>query len=121
MSKRNFMIAVALGLAGAGWYAFRPELLFIDRIVNEKFPGTSSQGSFEKDSMPITKGHFKSLAHETKGTASIEQLDEGKRPLRLTDFETSNGPDVRVYLTAAEVAKNSDAITQAGEQGRPEL
>jgi nitric oxide reductase large subunit len=32
----------------------------------------------------------------------------------LTEFETSNGPDVHVYLTAAEVEKGSDAIKQAG-------
>ena len=37
--------------------------------------------------MAITKGSFKSLAHETKGLASIYQLADGKRTLRLTEFE----------------------------------
>jgi hypothetical protein len=64
--------------------------------------------------MSITKGTFKSLAHETKGSAVIYQLADGKRTLRLTEFETSNGPDVHVYLTAAEVEKGSDAIKEAG-------
>jgi hypothetical protein len=41
----------------------------------------------------VTKGNFKGLAHETKGTASIYQLADGTRTLRLTEFETSNGPD----------------------------
>jgi hypothetical protein len=70
--------------------------------------------SIEKGPMAITKGNFKGLAHETKGVASIYQLPDGKRTLRLTEFEASNGPDVHVYLTAAEVAKGSDAIKEAG-------
>ena len=59
--------------------------------------------------MAVTKGNFRGLAHETKGLASIYQLADGKQTLRLTEFETSNGPDVHVYLTAAEVDKDSDA------------
>ena len=40
------------------------------------------------------------MAHETQGTASVHRLGDGSRVLRLTDFATSNGPDVRVYLIA---------------------
>ena len=50
--------------------------------------------SIEMEPMAVTKGNFKGLAHETKGLASIYQLADGKRTLRLTEFETSNGPDV---------------------------
>ena len=32
----------------------------------------------------------------------------------LTDFETSNGPDVHVYLVAADDALDSAAVTRAG-------
>ena len=60
------------------------------------------------------KGNFKSLAHETKGLATIYKLADGKQTLRLTEFETSNGPDVHVYLTGAEVEKGSDAVKAAG-------
>jgi hypothetical protein len=60
------------------------------------------------------EGNFTGLAHETKGLASIYQLADGKRTLRLTGFETSNGPDVHVYLTAAEVEKGNDAIKETG-------
>jgi hypothetical protein len=31
--------------------------------------------------MVITRGRFKSLAHETRGTAAIYQLSDGKRTL----------------------------------------
>ena len=64
--------------------------------------------------MIVTKGNFKGLAHETKGMASIYQLADGRRTLRLTEFETSNGPDVHVYLIAAAVEKGNDAVKAAG-------
>jgi hypothetical protein len=114
MSKRNIIIGAALVALAIGWYAFRPELLFIDKTVSEEFPGGAAMASIEKGPMAITKGTFKSLAHETKGTASIYQLGDGKRTLRLTEFETSNGPDVHVYLTAAEVEKGSDPMKETG-------
>jgi len=114
MNKRNIIIAAGIVALAIGWYAFRPELLFIDNTVSEEFPGGAAMASIEKGPMAITKGNFKSLAHETKGLASIYQLADGKRTLRLTGFETSNGPDVHVYLTAAEVEKGSDAIEHAG-------
>ena len=70
--------------------------------------------SVEKGPMAITRGNFKGLAHETKGMAAVYQLADGKRTLRLTEFETSNGPDVHVYLAAAEVEKGNDAVKEAG-------
>ncbi len=111
MSKRNIIIgAVTIALA-IGWYAFRPELLFVSKQVNEQFP---TSGQVTAGPMTLAKGSFKSLANETKGLATIYQLADGKQTLRLTEFETSNGPDVHVYLTAAEVEKGSDALKAAG-------
>ncbi|HEU5463205.1 MAG TPA: DM13 domain-containing protein [Candidatus Binatia bacterium] len=114
MSKRNILLAAGAVALAVGWYAFRPELLFIDKMVNEEFPGGAAIASIERGPVAVTRGSFKSLAHETRGTASIYQLPDGKRTLRLTEFETSNGPDVHVYLTTAEIEKGSDAIKQAG-------
>ncbi|HVO93488.1 MAG TPA: DM13 domain-containing protein [Terriglobales bacterium] len=114
MSKRNIIIAGSVVALGIGWYAFRPELLFVNKTVNEEFPGGAAMASIEKGPMAVTQGNFIGLAHETKGTASIYQLADGKRTLRLTQFETSNGPDVHVYLTAAEVEKGDDAIKETG-------
>ncbi|HMA79349.1 MAG TPA: DM13 domain-containing protein, partial [Candidatus Binatia bacterium] len=84
------------------------------KTVHEGFPAGATMASIERGLMAVTQGNFKGLAHETKGLASIYQLADGKRTLRLTDFETSNGPDVHVYLTAAEIEKGNDAIKQAG-------
>ena len=114
MSKRKIIIGLALVVLAIGWYAFRPELLFINKTVNEEFPGGAAMASIEKGPIAITTGNFKSLAHETKGSASIYQLADGQRTLRLTQFETSNGPDVHVYLIAAEIHKGADAIKAAG-------
>jgi len=117
MSKRNIYIGIGLiALAGA-WYAFRPELLFVNKTVNEALP-TAQSGSMamakSTEAMILAKGDFRGLAHETKGAATVHQVGEGKRVLRLTNFETSNGPDVHVYLVAAEVAKDNATVKQAG-------
>jgi hypothetical protein len=114
MSKRNISIGVGIIVLAIGWYAFRSELLFINKTVSEEFPGGAQIAAIEKGPMTLSKGDFKGLAHETKGLASIYRLADGKRTLRLTDFETSNGPDVHVYLTPAEVEKGSDAVKAAG-------
>jgi len=111
MSKRNIIIAVGAIVLAIGWYAFRPELLFISKQVNEQFSGS---GQVAAGPAALAKGNFKSLAHETKGAATIYQLADGKQTLRLTEFETSNGPNVHVYLTAAEIEKGSDAVKAAG-------
>jgi hypothetical protein len=46
--------------------------------------------------------------------ATVFQLADGKKTLRLTDFATSNGPDVHVYLVASDDAKDNEAVTNAG-------
>jgi hypothetical protein len=112
MSNRKLIIVVAVAIAAvAGWYAFRPELLFVNSRVNEQFPTVSAASAEPKS---LTSGSFHSVAHETKGVATVYQLPDGKKTLRLTDFQTSNGPDVRVYLVAASDASDSDTVTRAG-------
>ena len=109
MAKRLKIVLLVLIVAGfAAWYAFRPERLFINQKVNEQFPTASAANS------QLAAGQFHSGAHETRGTAEVFQLADGKKTLRLTKFETSNGPDVHVYLVAAQEAKDNDTVTQAG-------
>src|SRR3954464_353395 len=107
MSKKLAVVLVVLVIVGAGaWYAFRPERLFINQRVNEQFPNASAASN------KLASGQFHSGAHETKGTATVFQLADGKKTLRLTDFATSNGPDVHVYLVAANDAKDNDSVTK---------
>jgi Electron transfer DM13 len=117
MSKRNFFIGLGVIALAVAWYAFRPELLFIDKTVNEGLPTTAPTAmamSKGTDPMILAKGDFRGLAHETRGAATVHQLADGKRILRLSNFETSNGPDVHVYLVAAEVAKDNTTVKEAG-------
>lgn len=46
--------------------------------------------------------------------ATICQMGDGSRVLRLTNFKTSNGPDVHVYMVAADDAKDVATVQQAG-------
>jgi Electron transfer DM13 len=110
MSTRKSLVAVVILMAAiGGWYAFRPERLFLNQKVNEKFPTAAAATKVQT----LSAGQFHSVAHETKGTATILALD-GKKTLRLTGFQTSNGPDVHVYLIAAADAKDSDTVKNAG-------
>ena len=109
LKKLALVLGVLVVVGGAGaWYAFRPERLFINQRVNEQFPTASAASN------KLATGQFHSGAHETKGTATLFQLADGKKMLRLTDFATSNGPDVHVYLVAADDAKDNDTVTKAG-------
>ena len=108
MSRRIMVVLAVAIVAIAGWYAFRPERLVIDEKVNEQFPTASAASN------KLASGQFHSGAHETKGTATVFQLADGKKTLRLTDFATSNGPDVHVYLVAADDAKDNEGVSKAG-------
>lgn len=55
----------------------------------------------------VATGKFHGAAHNTSGRATIYAVD-GKETLRLTNFKTSNGPDVHVVLIAASDAQDND-------------
>ena len=108
--NRRIWIGGLVVLGGIGWYLFRPALLFVNRKVNEE--QVASVGASVMRA--VATGRFHSVAHETHGTATIQDLGGGRRVLRLTDFATSNGPDVRVYLVAAPDASDNATVTKAG-------
>lgn len=115
MNRRMILIAAALVVLAAGWYLFRPERLFVNAKVNEEFPSSGGAKSAAASSpITIAEGSFHDGAHKTAGTATIHQLPDGKRVLRLTNFATSNGPDVHVYLVAAQDATDNETVTRAG-------
>jgi hypothetical protein len=108
--NRRIWIGGLVVLGGIGWYLFRPELLFVNRKVNED--QVASVGATVMRA--LATGRFHSVAHETHGTATIQDVGGGRRILRLTEFATSNGPDVRVYLVAAPDAADNATVTKAG-------
>lgn len=58
----------------------------------------------------LRSGEFHPVTHEGTGTASIYELPDGKRVLRLENFEVLNGPDLYVWLSAAPDADNARTI-----------
>jgi hypothetical protein len=108
--NRRIWVGGLVVLGGIGWYLFRPELLFVNKKVNEE--QVASVGASVMRA--LATGRFHSVAHETHGTATIQDLGDGRRVLRLSDFATSNGPDVRVYMVAAPDASDNATVTKAG-------
>jgi Electron transfer DM13 len=94
----------------AAWYAFRPERLVVNRRIDEAMPNSSGATSAQR----LESGRFYSILHPTEGVATVYQLGDGTRVLRFTNFSTSNGPDVHVYLVAADDAKDVATVEQAG-------
>jgi pentapeptide MXKDX repeat protein len=79
------------------------------------------------DSMPpenngkaLETGTFHGKVHNTSGRATIYRGEDGKLILRLTNFKTSNGPDVHVILVAAKDA-DDDANFLKSSTKRVEL
>ena len=103
------IVAVA---AAVVW--FEPHKLIFEEKVDEAVPQAQPSepggGSkeVEKDSDPevLASGPFQDLEHATTGEAVVLELPNGDRYLRLEDLETSNGPDLRVYLS--EVPASDD-------------
>jgi len=103
-------IPVVVLAAFVAWYAFRPERLVVNRRVDEALP--TGKGGLAPQA--VESGKFYSILHPTKGTATIFQTGDGTHILRLTNFSTSNGPDVHVYMVAADDAKDVATVGNAG-------
>ena len=113
--KKWILAGVGVPILVVAWWAFRPEKLWVDVKVNEPAPFASSA-----DPQPLYTGLLAGRAHPTSGRASIYQTPDGKRELRLTDFTTSNGPDVHVVL-AQSTGGNLQQTFVKGELNRIEL
>lgn len=92
-NKKWIWAAIGIPALILAWWAFRPEKLWINKQVNEPAPFAANS-----DAQPLYTGLLTGKAHPTSGRASIYKMPDGKRYLRLTDFTTSNGPDVHVVL-----------------------
>ena len=109
MNKWKIAVAAIGVVLFVAWYAFRPERLFINERVHEALP-TANVSSVQ----PIESGVFYGIAHPTEGTATIYRMQDGTRMLRFTNFRTSNGPNVHVYLVAADDAKDNETVQRVG-------
>ena len=117
-------VAVAAAVAAVALPLFQPWRLFTDKVVDEALPGadpnsmtTSSaapptisgdRGRAPSASLPagpvrLAAGTLISHEHDTAGAVSIIRLPDGSRVLRIEGLDTSDGPDLEVWLSDARV------------------
>jgi len=98
LSRKKLVLSlIGIPVLAGGWWAFRPEKLFINQKVNEAAPAALSA-----EPEALYTGRLEGKVHPTSGRATIFKSSDGKQYLRLSDFTTSNGPDVHVLLVRAE-------------------
>jgi Electron transfer DM13 len=112
--SRLLWAALALVIVGgaAGLYWFQPWKLFTDSTVNEALPEvapTTVPPSSAAAPVPVpqnvllAKGTLISHEHESSGDVQLIRLADGRVQLTLENLATSDGPDLRVWLTNAPV------------------
>jgi len=107
--KRMIVSLIGISALGGAWWAFRPEKLFLNQKVNEAAPFVS-----DAEPQPIYTGKLEGKIHETSGRATIYRTADGQQYLRLSDFMTSNGPDVHVLLLRADDQALKQEIVKGG-------
>ena len=124
------LLAVAVLAGAAGLALFQPWKLVLDETVNEAAPPglelatpppaaptTGSPGPVEPvrettvpGAGPVLLASGTIVSHEHRGSGSVRVigLADGRRLLRLDDLDTSNGPDLHVWITDAPVLPGRD-------------
>jgi hypothetical protein len=64
----------------------------------------------------IATGTFHGKLHNTSGRATIYEESNGRQILRLTNFKTSNGPDLHVVLIALKDASDDANFLKSGTE-----
>lgn len=94
------LLGVVAVVLAVGLWAFEPWRIFNSSVVHESLPtvvGTTSPGPTPPPQHPV--GAFIDAEHDTSGTARIIELADGRRFLRLENLDTSDGPDLHVWLS----------------------
>ena len=108
-----FLIIALIVVLPIAWYLASP--LFINNVVDEDMPSTSSEGVLSYSGNFVDADSF----HKVSGEVKIVST-EGKKYLRLENFESTNGPDLKVYfsngLDARDYASLGDLKGNIGNQ-----
>jgi len=108
----TFVAIVGLGI-GAALTVFEPWRAFTSKTVEETLPSVAPNPKASGDSggsgepTVLARGKLITHEHETTGTVAILRLPDGSRVLRFEDLNTSDGPDLRVWLTDAPVIEGT--------------
>jgi hypothetical protein len=98
------LIGAVVVAVGGAWSLFRPETAFLDRHVDEPPPNATAA--------VVLTGSFVPRAHKGRGRAEVLELPGGERLLRLSDFETLDGPDLAVYLLGSPDPASRNDLTK---------
>ena len=79
---------------------FQPQKLLIDDRVDEALPAVAVPAAGPATVRTLSVAPFRSHEHATRGRARVIAV-AGRRYVRFEDFRTSNGPLLKVYLSAA--------------------
>jgi hypothetical protein len=138
MRLRWLVAGLAVVVLVAGGYWFEPWRLFTTREVDERLPvatptttatttaptapapapaepGSSSTPPTPAGPVDLVSGEFISHEHETSGQVRVVRQPDGSRLLAIEDLDTSDGPDLRVWLTDAEVSKDGWRVFDDGD------
>lgn len=131
-SRRNFftrpvvLVVLVAALIGIGWaaYWFQPWKLATNTTVNESLPGLveasaegKPPGDHEAAPRVLAEGKLISHEHDTSGMVRLIEDADGNRVVRIENLETSDGPDLHVFLTDAPVLPGRDGW-HVFDQGR---
>ncbi|MDY7089932.1 MAG: DM13 domain-containing protein [Actinomycetota bacterium] len=117
LSKPLTWIVVALVGAG-GLYWFQPWRLFTNTTVADTLAVVASaappseqpaseQPAPVRAAVVLVQGSFVTHEHDTSGSARIVRNADGSHQLELIDLDTSDGPDLRVWLSDQAVRTGS--------------
>ena len=114
LRMRIVQVAIFLGIVLVAFVLvwFQPQKAFIDQAVEEEMmPG---------DFQTLLAGDFIPIDHDVTGKAELlADLTTQERVIRLSEFETSNGPDLFVYLSPSPPdASNEDFAKNFVDLGR---
>ncbi|MGK5521873.1 DM13 domain-containing protein [Micromonospora sp. URMC 107] len=106
----TWVVVVVLAAGSAfGLYWFQPWKLVTDAEVDEALSSVEPTPAPVGSATPATaapagpvlvgRGDFVTHEHDTSGSARIVRRPDGRHRLELVGLATSNGPDLRVWLT----------------------
>lgn len=124
-SRRRFLrhplvltgLVVLVIAAGFGAYWFQPWKLFTNTTVDEApptvatgevSPGPQVTATGAATTDVVAQGDLVSQEHETTGTVQMLRLPDDSLVVRVEDLNTSDGPDLKVWLTDAPVTPGLD-------------
>jgi electron transfer DM13 len=111
--RRRIVRVVAVAAAVlfvAAVFLFEPWNLVIDKHVDEAAPVASAPVA-AIEPVVLARGTLISHEHQSSGTVALLRLADGSRVLRVENLQTSNGPDLHVWITDAPVIEGTDGWT----------